>query len=492
MSKTDDYAAFLYQKSAVTAASGLDFIPDLSPTLFPFQAAVARFSLRRGRAGIFLGTGLGKTLIQLEYCRHAAGATNGRALILTPLAVARQFADDGKRHGYDVRVIRDRSEVSDGINICNYDRLDKLDPGAFGAVCLDEGSILKSFGGSTQRAITAAFSGHRFRISATATPAPNDHMELGTQCEFLGHMSTREMLSRWFINDTSTASQKWRLKGHAVTDFWGWVATWARMATLPSDLGFSDDGYVLPPLKIIRHRTKTAPIKPRDGDLFASCASATSMFDVKRQTSGARADAAAAIVAREPGEQWMIWCDTNDEADALKARISGAIEVRGSQRTEVKEDLIAAFISGEARTLISKPSVCGWGLNFQHCARTIFAGRTFSFEAWHQSVRRMHRFGQPRPVHVHIIITDGESQTDAALARKESDHERMRSEMSAAMRRCTETGAGRMIEYQHSKVGALPTWISGSSTRKYQINGLPFTETASQSCGSSLTTASTT
>lgn len=460
MSTALEYCDFLASKALRPHATGLSRTPELAEWLFPFQRDVTAFALRQGRAGIFLGTGLGKTAIQLEYSKHAAEATNGRALILTPLAVAQQIQREGDKHGYDVQVIREQSEAREGINVCNYDRLDKLDPDAFGSVCLDEGSCIKAFGGATTRAITSAFAGHRFRVTATATPAPNDHMELGTQCQFLGVMDYREMLSRWFINDTSTASQKWRLKGHAVLDFWGWVASWSRMATLPSDLGHSDDGYILPPLKIIRHKAITAPLKPKAGELFAAQTSATTIFDAKRQTTDARADVVAALVHAEPAEQWVVWCDTDVEAKALMSRIPGAVEVRGAMKVEAKEEAIGAFLDGQARVLVTKPSVCGFGLNFQLCARTAFVGRTFSFESWYQAVRRFHRFGQTRSVHVHIVVADGEQQAEAAIARKEAEHERMRAEMAAAMRRELSMTSAAKTGYVPKHNARLPKWLS--------------------------------
>lgn len=456
----DDYAAFLAGKAPALHATGVRKIPALSGNLFPIQRAVAEFTLHTGRAGVYLGTGLGKSVIQLEHSQHAAAATNGRALILAPLAVAMQFMREADKHGYSARVIRDRSDVGEGINICNYDRLDKIDPDDFGSVCLDEAGILKAFSGKTTRALTDAFAGHRFRVVATATPAPNDHMELGTQSEFLGVLAYREMLSRWFVNDTATASQKWRLKGHAVSAFWDWVASWARMATMPSDLGFPDDGYILPPLRVIRHKAKTAPLKPKAGELFASQTSATTIFAAKRQTINDRADVVAGLVHTEPAEPWVCWTDTNDEADALMQRIPGAIEVRGNMRTEAKEDAIAAFLDGQARVLVTKTGICGFGLNFQHCARTAFIGRTFSFEAWHQAVRRFHRFGQAREVHAHVVIADGEQYADAAIQRKEADHNIMRAEMAAAMARNLSRESERMVRYDPKHRGVLPAWLS--------------------------------
>ena len=455
----DDYTAFLAGKAPRSASVGLTSVPALPDHLFGFQRDVVDFSLRAGRCGVFLSTGLGKTVVQLAWATHAAEATNGRALILTPLAVAKQIEREAAKFGYEARVIRSQDDVRYGISICNYDRMDKIDPDAFGAVSLDESSAIKAFGGKTTVDLTAAFGGHRFRMAATATPAPNDYMELGTQAQFLGVLDYREMLSRWFINDTSTASQKWRLKGHAVSAFWDWVASWARMASLPSDLGYPDDGFILPPLKVIRHRVTAPTVKARPGELFAAPSSATTMYSAKRQTAGARADAVAELVHADPAEPWVIWCHTNDESAALAARISGSIEIRGSMSTDAKEDAIAAFSDGQARILITKPSICGWGVNWQHCARTAFVGRTFSFEAWHQAVRRFHRFGQRREVQVHLIVDDSEQQADAVVARKESDHQRMQAEMAAAMRRDRSKDTWRIAYERKSTSIEIPEWL---------------------------------
>ena len=375
-----EYKDFLRAKSPRASASGLTKAPRIHKEMKSHQRDATAFALAQGRAGLFLDTGLGKTFCELEFCKHAAKATNGKALILTPLAVARQIEKEAARFGYEARVVRDASDVKAGISICNYDRLDKIDPDAFGCIALDESSILKSFTGKTTRSLINAFAAHRFRLAATATPAPNDHMELGNHADFLGIMSAAEMLTRWFVNDTSEASQTWRLKGHAVEPFWDWMASWSRMAETPADLGYDASEYILPPLNIHRHRASgTAPIIT-DG-LFASEVSATSMHDVKRQTAGARAECVADLVGSHGAEPWVIWCDTDYEADALKCRIPDAVEVRGSMQIERKEENLDAFAAGQARVIITKPSIAGFGVNWQHCAHMAFVGRTSSYES---------------------------------------------------------------------------------------------------------------
>ena len=452
-----EYAAFLAGKAPRPRGVGIE--PGPMPShLFDYQAECVRFALRQGRAAMFLDTGLGKTRVQLEWCRQAAEASNGRALLLTPLAVARQIEREGLALGYDVRVIRHQDEARDGINVCNYDRLAALDTVQFGAVSLDESSILKNFTGATTRALIASFEGHRFKLASTATPAPNDHMELGTHAEFLGLMRSVEMLSRWFINDTATASQQWRIKGHAQDAFWDWVASWARCAETPADLGYDASRFVLPPLNIHRHKA-AGDTRAAAGMLFASDLSATNMHAIKRETAQARAEAVGALVAAEHGEPWVIWCDNDAEADALMAAVPGAVDVRGSHTPERKEAALTAFAVGEARYIITKPSVAGMGLNWQHAARVAFVGRSFSYEAWYQAVRRCWRFGQTRPVDVHLIVAEGEDQIGRVIDRKAGDHATMKRAMAAAMARARGATTETKIPYVPTHKARLPVWL---------------------------------
>jgi len=459
----DDYAAFLAKKAVRAPLRGLASVPELAPHLFPFQRHCVDFALRAGGSGLFLDTGLGKTECQLEWCRHAAEASNGRALILTPLAVAWQTKRRADRWGYQARVIREQSDIGDGINICNYDRLGHLAPDAFGAVALDEASILKSFTGKTTRSLIDAFQGHRWKMAATATPAPNDYMEIGNYAEFLDVMAANEMLSRFFINDASTASQEWRLKRHAESEYWDWMASWARMAEKPSDLGDNDDGFILPPFKIIRHRARDSMIEKSLGGLFGDVTmSATTMHDIKRQTSEARADAAAAIVDAEPDEPWLIWCDTDYEANALLAAMPSAIDVRGSHSIEVKEERLTGFATGAVKHIIGKPSMIGFGLDWSHCARMIFAGRSYSYEAWYQAVRRCWRYGQRRELHVHLIVAEGETEIGRVVERKADAHTSMKGAMQAAMRRATGSDVTTKVAYAPTHIGRLPAWIQSA------------------------------
>lgn len=457
------YEEFLRGKLPRAVSHGTECSDDdIAPALFDFQRHCAAFAVKQGRAGIYLDTGLGKTAIELAYADAAlrlGGAK--RALLLAPLAVAQQVVREAEKLQIsDVRVIRQQSDAKPGINVCNYDRLDKIDPQAFDVAVLDEASILKSFTGKTTRALIDSFAPHRWRLAATATPAPNDHMELGQQAEFLGVMPSNEMLMRWFTAD-QTQMGRYRLKRHGERDFWDWMASWSRLAQSPDDLGYDGSRYVLPPLKIIRHMV-AADVKALDGTLFAHDTSATGVHTIKRQTTDARADSIAALVSYEASEPWVIWCDTDYEADALVARIAGAAEVRGSHQIERKEETLAAFAAGQVRALITKPSICGFGLNWQHAARVAFVGRSFSYEAWYQAVRRCWRFGQTRPVHVHIAVADGEDQIGRVIDRKSDDHQRMKAAMRAAMLRARGIGPAALSDYQPQHDGRLPPWLSAA------------------------------
>jgi superfamily II DNA or RNA helicase len=457
-----EYEAFLASKVARAVRRGMTNIPPLSSHLFPFQKHCVEFALTLGSAGIFLDTGLGKTVIELEYAEHARQAANGWALILAPLAVAKQIEREAKRFGYDARVIRDQSEAREGINICNYDRLHLLDPNSFGVVVLDEASILKSFTGATSRKLIELFSRHVWRLPATATPAPNDHMEMGQYADFCGIMASNEMLSRFFINDTSQASQKWRLKKYGVEEFWDWVASWCRLAQLPSDLGGDDTGFILPPIDIVRHRAADSAPSISGGLFGDDVVSATNMHTIKRGTANKRAGIAAAL-ANSNSAPWVIWVDTDYEADAvmeLFGKSPEVVEVRGSMDADKKERNIEQFIDGSARILLTKPSMCGQGLNLQHCAHTAYVGRSFSYEDWYQSVRRFWRYGQSKQVQVHLIVAAGEESIGRVIDRKADDHDDMRAAMRAAMKRNNGIASAVRIAYEAKQQARLPSWIA--------------------------------
>jgi hypothetical protein len=460
---TETYTNFLAGKIPLVKSTGFDPLPFPRHMTgdFAFQATATSIAIKRGRCALFLDTGLGKTTCELEFARQAAEKSNGHSLILTPLAVARQIETEGERFGYGARVIREAEDIKPGISICNYDRLDKINPAQFGAVILDESSVLKNFSGKLTRALIETCARVPYKLAATATPAPNDHMELGQHAEFLGVMTASEMLIRWFINDTATASQSWRLKGHAVVPFWDWVSSWAVMAESPEDLGFDGSHYILPDMRVIRHKA-SGDIRPAHGSLFAGDVSAIGLHDIKRQTADARADAVAALVNAEPDQPWVVWCDTDYEADALAKRLPNAVEVRGSYTVDRKENNLLAFSTGSAFTIITKPSVAGQGLNWQHASRVVFVGRSFSYEAWYQAVRRCWRFGQTKPVDVHLIVAEGEEQIGRVIDRKAQDHATMKAAMRSAARRAVATDSAVKVPYNPTYSGRLPSWLSAA------------------------------
>jgi hypothetical protein len=466
MASLSGYHDLIARKKVAFEPRGLATIPELNSALKPHQAHCVEFALRAGCAAHFLDTGLGKSFSALEWGRVIVEHTNKPVLMLAPLAVGMQHEREAARWGIDAKHRREPSgDDSARIVITNYERLDRFNPDDFSGVILDESSILKSFTGATTKKLISAFAKTPYRLSATATPAPNDHMELGQQSAFLGSLSTTQMLTRFFLHDSADTGQ-WRLKGHAVKHFWEWVSSWARCVSMPSDLGFCDDGYVLPELITRRHIVRSDVTldagSEKDGQsrLFRlPDMSATSIHREKRMTTSARVAKVAEIVAAEPDEAWLIWCDTDYEADALNDAISDAVEVRGSQIAELKERKLEAFSTGQVKRLITKPSVAGYGLNWQHCARVAFVGLSFSYESYYQAVRRCYRFGQKRPVHVHVVSSDTESAIGQAIARKACDHDAMKREMTSAMRRAARI-ENELLAYTPNQKAALPAWLT--------------------------------
>jgi hypothetical protein len=467
---TEDYLKLIASKAVQFTPRGLSKVPSLNARMFPHQQHSTEFALRAGCAALFLDTGLGKSFCALEWGRVVVEHTNKPVLMLAPLAVGPQHQREAEKFGIDARYVREPSEIKGaGIWITNYERLDKFDATQFAGIILDESSIIKGFNGRTSRALIQSFAATPYRLACTATPAPNDHMELGQHSEFLGVMRGMEMLSRWFINDTSTASQDWRIKGHAVEAFWNWVASWSRCIAKPSDVGFSDDGFTLPEMRMVQHIVEadrsidTGEEKDGQARIFRLPeTSATSIHREKRLTIDARADAIAAVVASETREPWIIWCDTDAEADALTDRIPEAIEVRGSMAADVKEDRLTAFSTGKARIIVTKPSIAGFGLNWQHCARQAFVGLSFSYESFYQAVRRSHRFGQTRPVHVHVAMADTEKAIWDVVSRKAEDHDAMKTAMRASMARAVNAAVAK-VPYQPKRNVNVPKWMRAAA-----------------------------
>lgn len=428
-----NYADFVSRKLSTVSPSGLTGAISLPSSLFDHQAALTKWALRRGRSAIFADTGLGKSRMEVAWADAVRRETGMPVLILAPLAVAPQTADEGAQLGISVKVCRDGSDVDlQGINITNYDRLHRFNPAIFGGVVLDESSVIKHHDAKTFSTLTAAFRDTPFKLPATATPAPNDWTELGTHAEFLGICSRQEMLAEFFTHDGGDTSV-WRLKGHARQQFWKWVVSWGALIRRPSDLGFDDGAYNLPPVHLHEHQVEID--MPTGGMLFAMEAQTLSeRRDARRMSMEDRVRECAAIVNAESSEPWIVWCDLNDESTALTQAIDGAVEIRGSDDVDVKERRLHDFAHGKARVLVSKPSICGWGLNWQHSARMAFVGVTDSYEAYYQAVRRCWRFGQKRDVHVHIFSSKAEGAVVANLKRKEREAGQMAESLSAETR----------------------------------------------------------
>ena len=412
-----DYAKFLDNKRITVSDSGFDVgLEVLEPGLFPFQARIVQWALRKGKAAIFAGTGLGKTRMQLKWAAHAAAHAGLPALVFAPLAVAQQTAREGAAIGIPVTVCRSQEDVRPGINVTNYDRLHLFDSTAFGAIVIDESSILKAYSGVTRKALNAFAREIPYRLACTATPAPNDTIELINHAEWLGIMSGKEMIALYFTQDGNT-THNWRLKGHARRDFWAWLSTWAVAVRKPSDLGFDDSGYDLPPLEVRHHIVEGPSVK--DGALFATEAEGLAEQRKARRGSLAARVAACVDLVNGDDQHWIVWCDLNDESAALTKAISGAVEVKGSDTPEHKANAMLDFADGKIRVLVSKPSLCGFGMNFQNCARQAFVGIGYSYEAFYQAVRRSWRFGQTRPVEVTVFASTADAGVIRELQRKE-------------------------------------------------------------------------
>ena len=425
------------------------------------QRTVIDFALKRGKSAAFLDTGLGKSFIELEFARQCAEETRRPSLILAPLAVAGQLVREGERFGIDARQIRTQAEVGAGVMVSNYERLDKLDPASFGAIILDESSILKSYASKTRARIIEAFAATAFKLAATATPSPNDHTELGNHAEFLDVMRQQEMLSKWFINDTSTASQDWRLKGHAAGSFWEWVASWARCATLPSDLGGDDTGYILPAVDRRIHEVAADRSTATQGALFRIPEmSATSFHEEKRLTLRQRCELAAELATH--GDPVTVWCETNEESDLLAKLVPGAIDVHGALDPDEKERRLFGFASGVYRAIVTKPKLAGFGVNWQHCAHAVFASVSFSYEQHYQAVRRSWRFGQTGTVRNDVVIADTEAVIWRAIGEKSEKHDEMKRRMADAMRGVQVNGS-RRVAYDRPLDLAFPSWIRSAA-----------------------------
>jgi superfamily II DNA or RNA helicase len=464
-----NYGKFLSAKARVVRPVGFKIADeDISDRLYGFQRDIVRWACRLGRAAIFADCGMGKTLQQLEWSRLVCVKTKGAVLVLAPLAVAKQTIREAERFGIAARYLR-HDDGLPGIVVANYEMLQHFDVSRFAGIVLDESSILKAYDGKTRTQIIESFRATPYRLACTATPAPNDFMELGNHAEFLGVMSRPEMLATFFVHDGGDTSE-WRIKGHAEKHFWKWVCGWAVMVRRPSDIGHDDRSFILPPLSIhqqvanVDHRAAWS-----SGTLFAM--DAQSLHErraARRGTLEERARQCVELVATEPNDQWLIWCDLNAEGDALEHAIRGSVQVAGADSPDDKERAFVDFAEGKLRVLISKPSIAGFGLNFQSCSRMIFCGLSDSYEQFYQAVRRCWRFGQTRPVSVHIVTAETERAVVDNIQRKERDLERMQAGMVEHMRdemRANLRATKRQtVDYKPKAEMRVPSWLRSEAS----------------------------
>lgn len=454
----DDYSEFLDLKIHTGASHGFD--PVWMPSqLFDFQQSLVDWAVRKGRAAIFADCGLGKTAMQLTWAENVARHTGKPTLILTPLAVSAQTIREAEKFGIEASRSSDGA-ISGRVVITNYERLGYFNPLDFSGVVCDESSILKNFDGSRRGEITNFMRKTPYRLLATATAAPNDFIELGTSSEALGYMGHMDMLARFFKNDQNNLTSrrmygeapKWRFKGHAELPFWRWVTSWARACRRPSDLGFDDGRFVLPPLVESDHLIEAQSIP--EGMLFAL--PATDLREQraeKKRTVRERCEQVAAMVANT-GRPALVWCHLNEEGNLLQDLIPGSSQVSGSDRDDIKEGRLIDFAEGRSRVLITKPKIGAWGLNFQHCSHITYFP-SHSFEQYYQSVRRCWRFGQERQVVVDIVLTEGERRIMENLQRKRGQAERMFASLVSEMNHSISIDRKT---YNHSPI-AIPSWM---------------------------------
>jgi len=458
------YQDFLHAKRATVAPSGIDSPGTISGSLFEFQRDIVKWSLKIGKSAIWADCGLGKSWMALEWARVVAD--RGPVLILTPLAVAAQFVAEHGKMGSScpIRIITEASDVGPGINVCNYEKLHKLDPSVFAGVVLDESSILKNYTAKTRNALIEAFEVTPFKLCCTATPSPNDFMELGNHAEFLGAMTRAEMLAMFFVHDGGE-TQKWRLKGHAESEFWKWVCSWAVCLRTPGDLGYSDEGYRLPPLMMHQHVVSVTDSMAREtGMLFAL--PGQTLIDQRRARKASISERVRVVaeMVNDSDVPWLVWCDLNKESESAVAAIDGAVEVAGRHTTDSKESRMLGFSRGETRVLVTKPSIAGFGMNWQHCANVAFLGITHSFESWYQAIRRSYRFGQKSDVHCHIVVSDAEMAVVTSLERKQRDAETLAREMASHMGSLSSEHlkSTQRSETRYNATGAVnvPSWLT--------------------------------
>lgn len=449
-----DYQSFIEQKTQIGTFDGFDplWMPDF---LYDFQSHLVDWSLRKGRAAIFADCGLGKTPMQLTWAQNVVQKTNRPVLILTPLAVGQQTVSEAEKFGIEAVRSRDGSIPGGArIVVTNYEKLHMFDAADFAGCVCDESSILKNYAGATRNEIINFIAPVQYRLLCTATPSPNDYTELGNSVESLSIMRRVEMLAQFFIHDSGDTG-KWRLKGHANDPFWRFVASWARAIRSPSDLGFDDDRFILPPMELTQ---SVLPSNPRNGDLFPMMAVGLDDQRAERRETISHRCEEVAQIANSHDRPFLAWCSLNDESARLTELIDGAAEITGSHSDDEKERRVSAFVAGDIRAIVTKPKICGFGMNWQHCADMSFFP-SHSHEQYYQCVRRCHRFGQEKTVNVHIVTTESESAVMNNLMRKERDAIRLFKMITDNMKSFYEY---RSTTYEPKKAMEMPAWIKSA------------------------------
>lgn len=450
-----EYGELMLNRMTWKSGDGFDPVV-VHDWLFDFQKSLVEWALRMGRSAIFADCGLGKTAMQLSWAENVVRHTAKPVLLLTPLAVAQQTAIEASKFGVDARVSRDGSSSGADVIVTNYEKLHLFDRNDFGGVVCDESSAIKNFDGKRKKIVTEFVKPISYRLLATATAAPNDFHELGTSSEALGRLGFRDMITTFFKMEQSGGGHAWgrtkyRLRGHAERPFWRWVVSWARACRKPSDLGFSDERFVLPKLNEYEHIVENST--PRDGLLFSIPAKGLrEEREERRITMTERCDMASALV--EGDKPAVVWCHLNPEGDLLEKTIPDAKQIKGSMQDEQKEELLQAFSSGELRVLVTKPKIGCWGLNWQHC-NNVVTFPSHSFEQYYQAVRRCWRFGQTRPVDVHIIATEGESGIIKNLQRKQAQCE----QMFANLVECMNRELSIDVDHDFQEQELVPAWL---------------------------------
>ena len=457
------YEEFLKRKQIQSVSTGFE-CSDRNPHLFGWQNDIVKWALRKGKCAIFSDCGTGKTRLLLQWGQKVHEHEGKPILILAPLAVAQQTKREGEKCGISVKAVRAQKECENGLNITNYEMLQHFDPDYFCGVILDESSIIKHKDGKTRQMIQDMFETTPFKLCCTATPAPNDFMELGTHAQFLGVMKQTEMLATFFVHDGGE-TQNWRLKGHAEKKFFEWVAGWACCFRRPQDLGYLEDGYELPELRIHEETVHSDKMELADGQMMMFAPVGKTLLErrsARRNSLEGRVQKAAEI-ANGTNEQVLVWCDLNSESKALTTAIRNAVEVEGTMPLEQKEEGVTGFLSGKYRVLVSKPSIAGFGINAQNAHIEIFVGLSDSFEQYYQAVRRCWRFGQDKPVDVYIIISDAEGAVKANIERKQRDAERMTDELIAFTKEFLKSDLRQTTrdvdEYYAFEKMEVPAWL---------------------------------